>query len=320
MENYKIVFLDKETLSPETVLRTPNFPHEIKVYQSTHESEASERIADAEIVIVNKVPLGKAAIEGAKNLKLIAVAATGYDRIDIESCKARNVTVSNIRDYAKNTVPEHTFALILALRRSIIPYRQSVLDSRWQDAAQFCYFDYPIHDLANATLGVIGDGVLGKSVARLGEAFGMNVLFSSYKGVQGMGPLYTPFEEVLRQSDIITLHCPLIPSTRNLLDQHEFSIMEKRPLIINAARGGLVNEEALGWALEEGLVSGAGFDVVTEEPPARDHLMMTLAKRHNVILTPHVAWASQEAVQSLADQLIDNIEAFYHGEARNVVV
>ncbi len=209
--------------------------------------------------------------------------------------------------------------MILALRRSILAYHRSVGAGRWQQAGQFCYFDYPIHDLAGATLGIIGDGVLGRAVADIARAFGMKVLFSDYKGTTGMGPLYTPFAEVLRTSDIITLHSPLLPSTRNMIAAPEFAAMHRKPLLINTARGGLVDEAALADALEGGLISGAAFDVVTQEPPPPDHPFLRLVNRPDFILTPHVAWASQEAIQGLADQLIDNIEAFVAGSPRNIV-
>jgi glycerate dehydrogenase len=316
----RVVFLDRDTISPETVLRTLSFPHELEVFDRTTAEQVPGRIAEADIVITNKAPVRETALEGAKRLKLIAVAATGTDVVDVKAANARGVTVSNIRNYAVNTVPEHTFALLLALRRSIVPYRESVARGRWREAAQFCYFDYPIRDLAGSTLGVIGDGVLGKSVAKLGEAFGMKVLFSDYKGTTGMGPLYTPFWDVLRLSDVITLHTPLMPSTRNLIGAAEFAAMEKKPLLINTARGGLVDEAALVVALRSGQIAGAGFDVVSTEPPPDDHPLVELLELPNFILTPHVAWASQEAIQGLADQLIDNVEAFWAGAPRNVVV
>ena len=315
----RVVFLDRDTLSPETTLRELGFPHELEVFDRTTAEQVAGRISDADIVITNKAPVREAALAGAKRLRLVAVAATGTDVVDVKACAARGITVSNIRNYAVNTVPEHTFALLLALRRSILPYRQSVARGRWREAAQFCYFDYPIRDLAGSTLGVIGDGALGKSVAKLGEAFGMKVLFSDYKGTTGMGPLYTPFQEVLRVSDVITLHTPLMPSTRNLIGPAEFAMMEKRPLLINTARGGLVDEAALVVALRSGQIAGAGFDVVTTEPPPDDHPLVELLELPNFILTPHVAWASQEAIQGLADQLIDNVEAFWAGAPRNVV-
>lgn len=319
MDKARIVFLDRETLSPETVLRAPGFPHELEAYPRTAAGEVAARIADADVVITNKVPLDAAAVKGAKRLRLVAVAATGYDKVDLAACKAAGVAVCNIRNYAEHTVPEHAFALILALRRSLVPYRASVIAGRWEEAGQFCYFDYPIADLAGSTLGVIGDGVLGRRVARLGEAFGMRVLFSAYKGTEGMGPLYTPFDTVMRESDVITLHCPLTASTRNLISRREFGLMARKPLLINTARGGLVDEAALAEALEAGQIGGAGFDVLTAEPPGAAHVMRRLAERPDVIVTPHVAWASREAIQGLADQLIGNIEAFWRGEPRNLV-
>lgn len=315
----RIVFLDRATLSPETRLKQPGFAAQIEEHQQTDPDQVASRIAGAEVVITNKVPINAEALAAAPKLKLIAVAATGYDRIDLAACRSRGVTVCNIQGYAGNTVPEHTFALLLALQRSIVPYRQSVIDGRWETSNQFCYFDYPIADLSGKVMGVIGDGALGKAVGRIAEAFGMRVLFSSYKGVEGMGPLYTPFEEVMRCSDVITLHCPLMPSTRNLISDAEFNMMECHPLLLNTARGGLVDEEALERALDSGRISGAGFDVVTTEPPGEDHVMRRIARRDNVILTPHVAWASREAIQGLADQLIDNIDAFMNAAPRNVV-
>jgi glycerate dehydrogenase len=314
-----IVFLDRNTMPDVIKLNPPGIPHELTVFDETSPDQVAARIAEADVVITNKVKLGREQIAAAPKLRLIAVAATGYDVIDLDACKERSITVSNIRNYAVHTVPEHTFALIFALRRSLIPYRQSVADGRWQQSGMFCYFDYPIADLAGSTLGIIGDGVLGKSVADIARALQMKVLFSTYKGVEGMGPLYTPYEDVLRQSDIITLHLPLMPSTRNLIGPADFALMERRPLLINTARGGLVDEQALCDALRSGQISGAGFDVVTSEPPPADHPFMKLLELPNFILTPHVAWASTEAIQGLADQLMENIALFWKGTPRNVV-
>ena len=227
--------------------------------------------------------------------------------------------MSNIRNYAEHTVPEHTFALMFALRRSICAYRDSVKAGRWQESGQFCYFDYPVRDLAGSTLGIIGDGALGNAVATIARALGMTVLISAHKGRSGMGKLYTPFEEVLARSDIITLHCPLNAQTRGMLGAAEFAQMVRRPLLINTARGGLVDEAALAAALRGGQIAGAGFDVVSAEPPPADHPFMALLDLPNFILTPHVAWASQQAIQGLADQLVDNIEAFERGAPVNVV-
>lgn len=315
----RIAFLDRATLSPQTRLRQPSFAHELALYDHTSPDEVERRIADAEIVIVNKVKLSATALDGARRLRLVAVAATGTDNVDLKACAKRGIVVSNIRNYAVNTVPEHTFALIFALRRSICAYRDAVRAGRWQDAGQFCFFDHPIRDLAGSTLGVIGDGVLGQAVAAMGRALGMRVLFAGFKGQTGQGVLYTPFEQTLAQSDVLTLHCPLLPTTRNMIGAAEFALMQRRPLLINTARGGLVDEAAVGPALAAGQISGAAFDVVTTEPPPAHHPFMQLIDRPDFILTPHLAWASDEAVQGLADQLVDNVEAFVRGEPANVV-
>lgn len=313
-----IVFLDRETLPPETRLRAPDFPHHMVAHQRTAPHEVAERIADADIVISNKVPVDAAAIEGAEKLRFIAVSATGTDMIDLTACAARGVVVSNVRDYAGTTVPEHTFALIFALRRSLVAYHDSVRQGRWQTASQFCFLDHPIEDLAGSTLGIIGAGSLGRAVGALGQALGMSVQFAARKG-EPADKDRPSFETVLAQSDIISLHVPLTPETTGMIGAAEFALMERRPILINTARGGLVDERALDDALASGRISGAGFDVASAEPPSGDHPLMALLKHPNFILTPHVAWASRGAIQALADQTIDNIEAFRSGVPRNVV-
>lgn len=315
----KIVFLDRDTLPAQTVLREPSFGHELTNWPRTTPEQVVQRAINADIIITNKVPLRAETLERLPELKLIAVAATGTDIVDLDACRARGIAVSNIREYALATVPEHTFALILSLTRSIRPYAGSVAERRWLEADQFCYFNHPISDLRGKVLGVVGDGVIGKAVARIGEAFGMDVRFSSYKGSTGMGPLYTPFETIISDSDVITLHCPLTPQTRNLIAKPEFDAMKKRPVIVNTARGGLVDEMALVDALKSGRIAGAGFDVVTTEPMPADHPFSSILDRPDFILTPHVAWASAEATQGLADQLVGNIEAFVAGNPRNLV-
>jgi glycerate dehydrogenase len=314
-----VVFLDRDTLSPETTLRRFAFPHRLTVHDRTAAAAVVDRIANADIVITNKVPLTAAAIGSATRLKLIAAAATGTDNIDIAAASKRGIVVSNIRSYASDTLPEHTMALVLTLRRSLIAYRQSVAAGRWIEANQFCYFDYPIRNLSGSTMGIVGYGTLGRAVADLAEAFGMHVLISETKPPAGAAVKFTPFEELIRRSDVISLHVPLTPDTRSLIGAREFAMMERRPILINTARGGLVDEEALRDALLSGQIAAAGFDVATKEPPPRDHPLMRLLELPNFILTPHIAWASQEAIQRLADQLVDNIDAFVRGEPRNVV-
>jgi glycerate dehydrogenase len=315
----KIVFLDRSTIAPQIRLRRPSFEHELVEHAKTQPEQVVERLRGATVAILNKVPLTAATLEQLPDLRLIAVAATGTDCVDKTYCEAHGIAVANIRGYAVNTVPEHAFALILALRRNVVAYREDVIAGRWQQAGQFCFFDHPIHDLAGARLGIIGEGVLGQRVAELARAFGMVPMFAAHKGRSGLGPLYTPWNEVLETSDIVTLHSPLTSETRGMIAMPEFRTMKRRPLIINTARGGLVDEADLVQALDAGLISGIGFDVVTGEPPPSDNVLMRVAGRPNVILTPHVAWASDEAQQALADQLMDNIENFFAGRPANLV-
>lgn len=306
----RIVFLDRETIGPTVSLNRPHSDHEWVCYDSTPEDQVVERLKNAEVAITNKVPLRRATLEQLPDLKFITVAATGYDVIDIAACTELGITVSNVRGYAVNTVPEHTMALILALRRSLIGYRQDVIDGQWQASGQFCFFTHPIRDLRGSRIGIIGAGALGKSVARLAEAFGMIPLYAEHKGKSDTRAMYTPFEEVLETADIITLHAPLTEESRDLIGLREFRKMKRKPLIINTGRGGLVNEADLVTALDEELIAGAGFDVLTKEPPRDDNPLLTILDRPNFILTPHVAWASEEAMQSLWQQVVDSIDAF----------
>lgn len=314
-----IVFLERDTVAPDVVIRRPSFPHNWKDYDRTTPEQLVERLKDADIALVNKVKFQRPAIEALPKLKLIAVAATGTDNIDIKACAERGITVSNIRGYALHTVPEHAFTLILALRRGLIGYRQDVVNGEWQKAAQFCFFNHPINDLHGQRLGIIGEGVIGQGVANIARAFGMHVMFAAHKGVQGLGPLYTPWDEVIETSDVITLHSPLTPQTRNMIALPEFKRMKRNMVIVNTARGGLINEEDLATALREKLIAGAGVDVTSPEPPPKDSTLMKLLDLPNFILTPHTAWASHEAITSLCNQLIDNVEAFVAGKPRNVV-
>lgn len=304
----RIVFLDRGTIGPSVALARPSFPHEWTEYESTPESKVIARLAKAEIAITNKVPIRRYHLDSLPDLRLIAVAATGCDVIDVEACQQRGIPVKNVVGYAVSTVPEHTFALLLALRRSLVGYRQALHEGAWEKSGQFCFFSHPIGDLAGSTLGIFGEGAIGQSVARIGQAFGMKTLFAAHKGVSGMGPLYTPFDEVLAASDVITLHCPLTPQTRDMIGMREFRLMRRKPLLINTARGGLVVEQDLVAALDEGLISGAGIDCLTSEPPRSDNPLRAIWTRPNVIVTPHVAWASTNAMQALWSEVLVNIE------------
>ncbi|MBP0588496.1 D-2-hydroxyacid dehydrogenase [Paraburkholderia sp. LEh10] len=316
---HEIVFLDRSTLNAD--VRRPGFEHHWVQYASTSAQEVAQRLEGATIAITNKVPLRANVLDRHPSIRMIAVAATGYDCVDTAYCRERGIAVANIRGYAAHTVPEHTFALILALRRNLLAYRSDVLQGRWQQTKQFCFFDHPIRDLHGSTLGIIGGGALGQGTAQIARGFGMRVVFAAHDSQRARTPglEYVPLDTLLRTSDVISLHTPLTPATRNLIGLDELRIMKRSCLLINTARGGLVCEASLATALREGLIAGAGFDVLSQEPPVAGNPLLEL-DLPNFILTPHVAWASDNAMQSLADQLIDNIEAFARGEPRNLVI
>ncbi len=317
--SHHIVFLDRDTIAPDVNVRRPDFEHTWEEHGKTAADQVLERAKDATIIINNKVPLREDLLKQLPNLKMIAVAATGTDCIDVAWCRENGIVVSNIRGYAVNTVPEHTFALMLALSRSIIGYKDDVAAGEWQKSGQFCFFSHRIFDLSGKRLGILGEGALGQSVALIARAFGMEPVFAAHKGVDGLGPLYTPWDEVIETSDVFTLHCPLLPSTRDMLAMPEFKRMKNTAIIVNTARGGLIVEEDLVQAIEQGEIAGAGIDVTMPEPPADDHPFFRLMGRSDFIFTPHVAWASHEAIQTLSDQMIDNIENFVAGNPTNVV-
>ena len=310
--SHKIVFLDRETLDAN--VRKPNFPHEYTEYAQTAPDQIVERLKGATICITNKVPLREATLKQLPGLKLIAVAATGTDVIDKAYTSANGIIVSNIRNYAFNTLPEHVFALLFALRRNLVNYYNSVRQGRWGYANQFCYFDYPIYDIAGSTLGIIGYGALGREIEKRAVALGMKVLINDVTDVPNKVDVAT----ILREADVVTLNLPLTPETKNMIGAKEFASMKKSACIINTARGGIVDEAALADALRKGVIAGAGFDVLTVEPPKNGNILLD-PTIPNLIITPHVAWASKEAMQVLADQLVDNIDAFVAGSPRNVV-
>jgi glycerate dehydrogenase len=315
----KIVFLDRGTFAPEVELTRPEVEHEWVDYDNTPADKIVERLQGATIAITNKVPIRRETLEQLPDLKMVSVAATGFDVIDVPACRDHGLAVSNVRGYATHTVPEHTFGLIFALRRGIAGYKQDVANGKWQESGQFCFHTHPIKDLAGSVLGIFGEGNLGQGVADIAKAFGMKPVFAAHKGVDGLGPLYTPFDEVLETADIITLHCPLMDATRNMIAMPEFRKMKKKPFIINTARGGLVNEADMVQALDEGLISGIGFDVLTKEPPAPDQPLLKVMDRPNVIITPHVAWASLEAQTECWRQTVDHVNAFFAGQPKNLV-
>jgi glycerate dehydrogenase len=313
---HKVVFLDRSSLRAN--LRRPRFAHGWVEHETTAGGEVVARLQGATIAITNKIPLRAADLERLPDLKMIAVAATGYDVVDVAACRARGIAVANIRNYAVNTVPEHVFAMVLALRRNLLAYRQAVEGGRWQQVDAFCFFDYPIGDLAGSTMGIVGEGSIGQGTARIARGFGMKVLFADHAPPRAEGVEFTPFSTVLEQSDVLSLHCPMTAETRGMIGADELRRMKRNAILVNTSRGGLVDEQALITALTQGWIAGAGFDVLTREPPKEGNPLLDL-RLPNFILTPHVAWASDGAMQFLADQLIDNIEAWEAGRPQHLV-
>lgn len=312
----EVVFLDRQSVKAQ--VRRPRCASTYVEHDKTAPEEVLERLQVATVAIVNKVALRDATLAQLPNLKLIAVAATGYDCVDVEACRRRGIAVANIRNYAVHTVPEHVFAMVLALRRSLLAYRRDVEQGMWQRSEQFCFLTHPIGDLYGSTIGILGEGAIGQGTAAIARGFGMKVLFADHEPPKAPDVEFTPLAQVLETADVISLHMPLTPGTRNMIGIEQMRRMKRNVLLINTARGGLVDERALIQALDQGLIAGAGFDVLTVEPP-RDGNPLLQVRRPNFILTPHVAWASDGAMQFLADQLIDNIDAWAEGKPQNLV-
>lgn len=313
------VFLDQETVDNDDLdlSRLRAALPEWRWYHVTRPEEVIPRIAEANVVVTNKVRLDEAALRAAPNLRLIAIAATGTNNVDLDAAHRLGIAVCNIRAYATPAVVQHVFALILALSTRLMEYHQAVRAGRWQRAPQFCLLDYPIREIAGKTLGIVGYGELGRGVARVAEAFGMKVLVANRPG-RPAEPGRVPLPELLPQVDVLSLHTPLTPETRGLIGARELALMKPDALLINTARGGIVDEAALADALRQGRLGGAGIDVLSVEPPT-DANPLLAPDIPNLIVTPHTAWASREARQRAVDQVAENIRAFLAGTPRNLV-
>ncbi|KDB48366.1 glycerate dehydrogenase [Glaesserella parasuis HPS11] len=307
-----IVFLDRTGIPAIHNIPRPSFPHNWIEYDRTSAEETYERAKDADIVITSKVLFGRELLAKLPKLKLIAITATGTNNIDLVAAKELGIAVKNVTGYSSVTVPEHVLGMIFSLKHSLMSYhRDQVTSDRWATCGQFCYVDYPITDVRGSTLGVFGKGCLGTEVGRLAELVGMNVLYAEHKGATTIRDGYTPFEEVLKQADIVTLHCPLTETTQNLINAETLALMKPTAYLINTGRGPLVDEAALLDALENGTIAGAALDVLVKEPPAIDNPLIQAAKRlPNLLITPHVAWASDSAVTTLVNKVAYNIEEF----------
>lgn len=315
-----VVFLDRATIPLQIELPQLPFDHQWLEYDLTSPDQIVERLQDAQIVITNKVVLDRDVLSQLPKLKMIAIAATGFNNVDVQCSQELGIAVANVQGYATQSVPEHVIAMMFALKRNLKGYHNDIAAGEWQRNKQFCFFTHPISDTAGSTLGVIGSGALGQATAALAKALGMQVLFSERKGAEQCREGYVPFEQVLATSDVVTLHCPLNEQTRHLIGRQELCSMKPSSIIINTGRGGLVDEEALIDALKEGVIRGAGFDVFTDEPADESNSLIANMHLPNLLLTPHIAWGSDSSIQNLANILIDNIVAFTEGREQNRVV
>ncbi|QKT03086.1 2-hydroxyacid dehydrogenase [Ectothiorhodospiraceae bacterium 2226] len=287
------------------------------LHAATAPDALAARLAAAEVVVTNKTVLDGAALAAAPRLRLVCVAATGTNNVDLDAARARGIAVSNVRAYATPSVVQHVFALMFALATRLIDYRAAVRAGAWARAAHFALLDYPVQELAGRTLGIVGYGELGRAVAHAAEAFGMRVrVAQSLEGAAQAGRV--PLDELLADVDVLSLHCPLTPRTRGLIGAAQLARMRPHALLINTARGGIVDEAALADALRAGRLGGAGVDTLSSEPPRAGNPLLA-ADIPNLIVTPHTAWASRASRQRLLDDVARNIVAWRRGQARNRV-
>jgi glycerate dehydrogenase len=322
----KGVFLDLESLGPSDIKITPltdQLPG-LELHGETAPDHVAQRIADAEIVIVNKVGLDDSSLREAENLQLVCLAATGTDNVSLQTARELGIAVCNIRAYCTPSVIQHVFALMLTLTNHLREYEDLIRDKAWPTRSEFCMLDFPIRELHGKTLGIIGLGSLGAGVAGVARAFGMRVIASRRPNdPQASTPDHSiervNFNDLLAQSDIVSLHCPLTPETENLINAEALALMRPDAILINTARGGLVDAQALVDALRENRIAGAGIDVLRQEPPIDPNPIVD-TQLPNLVVTPHIAWAAREARQRAVDEIAANIASFKKGEKRNRVV
>ena len=316
MNSLQIVVLDRDTL-----VNRPfefDFPHTLSSYGTTEAHETLARIRGADIVITNKVVISAEAFAENPQLKLVAVTATGVNNVDVEAAKQNGTAVCNIRAYGNESVAEHAFMMMITLMRNLPAYQRDVAAGLWENSPFFCHLGAPMRDLNGKTLAIFGRGNIGQTLATYAQAFKMKVVFVEHKHAETVRDGYVSFDEAVRTADALSLHCPLTPETANMIGEAELQQMKPGAVIINCGRGGLVDEHALIAALKYGQIGGAGFDVLTQEPP-RDGNPLLKARLPNLIVTPHIAWASQEAANRLFDILVDNINRFVAGNPQNLV-
>ena len=313
-------FLDFSTVGPGVDTSKLSELVSMNYYNFSEVAEIPARLEGCEVALLNKTELGSDLINGAPSLRLIVLAATGSDNVDINAAEEAGIAVANVRDYCSDGLAQHVFALILGLTQQISLYGELIRDGAWSKSRSFALFDFPIRELAGRNLGIVGFGFLGQAVARVGEGFGMNLLVAERPGSND--PLPTgrvPLDRVIAESDVLSLHCPLNDATRHLMDAKAFKRMKRDAIVINTARGGLIDQQALADALRNGDIGGAGIDVLPVEPPPTDDPLLA-PDIPNLIITPHIAWAAREARQRVIDQIAEDIESFYAGgDLRRIV-
>ena len=313
----KIVITDAQTVFDEIVNTSPLYKlGEVKEYGLLKHEDVAEAVRDADIILCNKTLLNAETLRLAKNLKYIGLFATGYNNIDIDYCREHGIAVCNAGSYSTNAVAQHTFALILEHFNNTSHYKKYVADGRWKRSKTFSPFVYPLNELAGKTLGIVGLGNIGKAVAKIANAFEMNVIAYNRSPRDIEGVKQVDFDILLKESDIVTVHCPLNDESENMFDKDAFEKMKSSALFVNTARGGVMNEQDLFDALKSGVIGGACIDTLTVEPMVEDCILM---EAPNCIITPHIAWAPVETRQRLMGIVIDNIKAFLRGERLNRV-
>ena len=316
----KIVFLDRNTIGSDIDVSFFTKFGELKEYNSCPQNESREYIKDADVVIFNKTVMNSDILDSAPNVKLLCVTATGYDNIDVEYCKKRNIAVCNVRGYSTPAVVQHTFALALYVLEKIYYYDNYVKSGEYCKASGFSNFDERYCELEGKTWGIVGLGNIGRGVAKVAKAFGCRVIYHSVSG-ENRSDEYerVDFDTLLRESDIISLHCPLTDKTRGLINMEAFKKMKKSAILVNVARGPVVDEQDLYTALTEDMIAGAGLDVLSKEPMSVDNPLVAYKDSRKLIITPHMAWASVEARGRCMQEIYKNIESFLANETRNRV-
>lgn len=314
-----IVFLDSFTSNPGDIY----FDELVELgvftaYDRTDLAQLESRAGHADIIIVNKFPINSQTLDKMPHLKYIVVAATGYNNIDIQTVTSKGISVSNVKGYSTESVTQHVFASILAINNKVEYYNNAVKEGRWSNCPDFCFFDQPIFELSGSTLGIIGYGAIGKRVGEVALAFGMKVLVYTRNTNQTKQANleFCDLETLFSNADVLTLHCPLTEDTKEIVNKHNLSLMKPSAILINTGRGGLINEQALFYALDHGVIAGAALDVLIQEPPYHHHPLVLHPK---AIITPHIAWASQNARQTLITSVAKNIRMFMDGQILNQV-